>query len=460
MSRQQPEEVVFCDPSPYFSAEEWKLLHEWQKELYRNVMKEIHQALLSLGPLIVTTVTSLRAKEKREMFQTENQASTRSNSSKSNLSSNVTITDSGALVGIKREEILNLNSPGSAEGRGVNSCLSTAPPNLNTEVCLKKEEEPASIFIDHLGEEAGQSGKGHDEETSTISEIKSQLNTGIKMAPGRTCSTSPSILSSQLLASSQSLCVEHPPICHLNRAETFMPPYKDVVGMHTEPRTFSTAMAPRLGVGNQYRPGRGRGRKAPPFTTGEMRALVLGIAPHYRQLYHTGAASNSVKRELWQEIRQRVASEGIVMRTIGQLKIKYRQMRRPVMQKMSQYWNTVPALTAGSPDSLGLTDMENLIACSVVPEAIDGVSDSDDRVLRLEDTQDQEILTDTEDSDAVEGDGSDFEEGAEEDTQSHGTGDISRCIPSVTSSAQGDRASEDLLPLDEDNDIHLLLQHV
>ncbi|KAJ1161157.1 hypothetical protein NDU88_001644 [Pleurodeles waltl] len=118
-----------------------------------------------------------------------------------------------------------------------------------------------------------------------------------------------------------------------------------------------------------------------------MRALVLSTTPHYRQLYHTGAASNAVKRELWQQIRQRVASEGIVMRTVGQLKVKYRQMRRPVMQKLSQYWSTVPTPTAGSPVSLGLTDMENLIACSVVPETIDGVSDSDDRGPGDADTQ-------------------------------------------------------------------------
>ncbi|XP_069098853.1 zinc finger protein 586-like isoform X2 [Pleurodeles waltl] len=57
-------QVTLHETAAYFSEEEWKLLHEWQKELYNNVMKEIHQALLSLGPLIATTVFSLRAKEK------------------------------------------------------------------------------------------------------------------------------------------------------------------------------------------------------------------------------------------------------------------------------------------------------------------------------------------------------------------------------------------------------------
>ncbi|XP_069507818.1 uncharacterized protein [Ambystoma mexicanum] len=66
MSNQSSDEaqVSFHCAATYFSDEEWKLLQEWQKELYRNVMKEIHQALLSLGPLITTTVFSLKAKER------------------------------------------------------------------------------------------------------------------------------------------------------------------------------------------------------------------------------------------------------------------------------------------------------------------------------------------------------------------------------------------------------------
>ncbi|XP_069499264.1 zinc finger protein interacting with ribonucleoprotein K-like [Ambystoma mexicanum] len=58
--------VSIHDASSFFSEEEWKLLQEWQKDLYRSVMKEVHQALVLLGPLIVTTVCSLRVKENEE----------------------------------------------------------------------------------------------------------------------------------------------------------------------------------------------------------------------------------------------------------------------------------------------------------------------------------------------------------------------------------------------------------
>ncbi|XP_078500166.1 uncharacterized protein LOC144755272 isoform X2 [Lissotriton helveticus] len=58
--------VTFCDVVACFSEEEWTLLHHWQKELYNNVMQEINQALSSLGPLIATSVFSLRPKEKED----------------------------------------------------------------------------------------------------------------------------------------------------------------------------------------------------------------------------------------------------------------------------------------------------------------------------------------------------------------------------------------------------------
>ncbi|XP_029463177.1 zinc finger protein 436-like isoform X2 [Rhinatrema bivittatum] len=60
--------VIFSDVAICFSEGEWQLLEEWQKELYQNVMKEIHGALISLGYRIVNPDTLFRIKPEEEPY--------------------------------------------------------------------------------------------------------------------------------------------------------------------------------------------------------------------------------------------------------------------------------------------------------------------------------------------------------------------------------------------------------
>ncbi|XP_078501957.1 uncharacterized protein LOC144756217 isoform X1 [Lissotriton helveticus] len=92
-------QVPISNASCCFSADDWNLLQEWQKELYGNVMKEIHRALISLGPVIASTVYSLTMKEAQLLHPMDNNESER------------------------------------------RDCVISSP------------KEPASTFIDHLGQE-------------------------------------------------------------------------------------------------------------------------------------------------------------------------------------------------------------------------------------------------------------------------------------------------------------------
>lgn len=67
--------ISFSDVAACFSEEEWKLLQGWQKELYKSVMKELHQAVTSLGPLIATSIFSLKPKTRDELQFTDPQDS-------------------------------------------------------------------------------------------------------------------------------------------------------------------------------------------------------------------------------------------------------------------------------------------------------------------------------------------------------------------------------------------------
>ncbi|XP_009075704.1 PREDICTED: zinc finger protein 282-like, partial [Acanthisitta chloris] len=71
--------VTFVDIAVYFSAEEWKNLEEWQKELYNNLVKENYEALLSLDGALSRSEAQTRSErgegpcvpEQRELEQRE-----------------------------------------------------------------------------------------------------------------------------------------------------------------------------------------------------------------------------------------------------------------------------------------------------------------------------------------------------------------------------------------------------
>ncbi|XP_069093065.1 zinc finger protein 436-like isoform X1 [Pleurodeles waltl] len=194
MSLQGPDkpQVTFQDVAACFSEEEWKLLHEWQKELYKNVMNDIHQALVSLGPLIATSVFSLRAKEKEEIYSVNSQYSGRRPSDSNspgchvvdpdtsgwiNNREDVNIWDqqepncrtdlsehpsdcypairSDVLLQIQQEE-LHLRDWSKSEGSGINKHRSKGFPRLSDDISWRKEQESNTFSMSQCEKQAGQ----------------------------------------------------------------------------------------------------------------------------------------------------------------------------------------------------------------------------------------------------------------------------------------------------------------
>ncbi|XP_069093007.1 zinc finger protein 2-like isoform X2 [Pleurodeles waltl] len=112
--------VTFHDVVACFSEDEWNLLHKWQKELYRNVMMEIHQALTSLGPLIAASIFSLRVKENDDVCPFDRPDPEKSHSIKN--FTNGAAVNPDVLCRVSRQETLHLKSHKGTDGRAKSDC--------------------------------------------------------------------------------------------------------------------------------------------------------------------------------------------------------------------------------------------------------------------------------------------------------------------------------------------------
>nr|XP_033780359.1 zinc finger protein 282-like isoform X2 [Geotrypetes seraphini] len=63
--------VTFNDVAAYFWEVEWDVLGEWQKELYKKVIKEIHSLLMSRGYSIVNPDVIFKIKKEDEKYFTQ-----------------------------------------------------------------------------------------------------------------------------------------------------------------------------------------------------------------------------------------------------------------------------------------------------------------------------------------------------------------------------------------------------
>ncbi|KAJ1111631.1 hypothetical protein NDU88_008948 [Pleurodeles waltl] len=173
---------TFQDASAFFSEDEWKLLQGWQKELYRNVMKEIHQALISLGPLIAATVSSLRGKDQQELFPLEHRsADTRTCIDPS---SGNKLAEGDVLLRVTHKEPKCHPHPEDSEWRQRHLNHRAEDPYLKSDLQSRKENV-ISLLIDHFGAEIGESTTDPNSEAEVVSfRIKDEDETYGKEHPG------------------------------------------------------------------------------------------------------------------------------------------------------------------------------------------------------------------------------------------------------------------------------------
>ncbi|XP_069073850.1 uncharacterized protein [Pleurodeles waltl] len=135
--------ITFSDVAAYFYEEEWKRLEAWQKQLYKNVMKEIHKALFSMGYKIVNSDILLRIKDDEESYFTNGHIPEKKRCLHSTKSSSQEVKPD-ILFRIKEaHKLYVMDPPNSGERKARKVPIASNPVfNPDMSIWIKQVEEP------------------------------------------------------------------------------------------------------------------------------------------------------------------------------------------------------------------------------------------------------------------------------------------------------------------------------
>ncbi|XP_040204097.1 uncharacterized protein LOC120936061 isoform X3 [Rana temporaria] len=126
--------VMFHDVAACFSAEEWSALEDWQKDLYKKVMMEIHSALQGMGFEILNPEVLFRIKKVKDLYIDIADADRTVNNSACSQRESVT--------GVKQEPRPNLDSCRRRGGK------TTRHPACTPDLLLRINQDDASCYRD------------------------------------------------------------------------------------------------------------------------------------------------------------------------------------------------------------------------------------------------------------------------------------------------------------------------
>nr|XP_033802514.1 uncharacterized protein LOC117361380 isoform X2 [Geotrypetes seraphini] len=410
--------VTFHDVAIYFSEEEWQLLEEWQKELYRNVMEEIHEVLISLGHTSTSPGISYRIKEEEEPYFGDQDNSSRNLNKRPsagypNISPDI-------LLRIKHEAEPCRRDHRMLDGRErINSSsIGNSLPSIDLVKNIKEEFEPYRLDLQDMERRGNVSNSTADNEnimSNCLVRIKEEEDpffigypdsekrrnfnsstiTSLRGTPFRTSNGNTMAIHQKKVRRISS------PLRHRSRhrsqfssiePRSLAPiPSKESISLDSRSRSLinsqelivpsglrsrisatqdSRDTGPPLGQAKRSR----RFRK-PNFTMTELEILVQEVLCQHEHLYGSQSRQTTPDRrkQLWLHIQQAVNKEGVALREIEDVKHKWRDLRMQTSKKMAEARKNVSGSGDMSPVEQHLTPLEQKIATVIPQISVQGV---------------------------------------------------------------------------------------
>ncbi|XP_029451744.1 gastrula zinc finger protein XlCGF26.1-like isoform X2 [Rhinatrema bivittatum] len=136
--------VTFSDVAAYFLEVEWDVLGEWQKNLYKKVIKEIHGILISRGYSIVNPDVIFKIKKEDEKYSTQHYEWERKENLNDHTLSLPIVTSVFSLTVKQEEDLPFMNHAESETAEEIHPPI-TGSPSVKPDILIRFKQEGVRI---------------------------------------------------------------------------------------------------------------------------------------------------------------------------------------------------------------------------------------------------------------------------------------------------------------------------
>ncbi|KAM4015849.1 uncharacterized protein ACNLHF_002429 [Anomaloglossus baeobatrachus] len=154
--------ITFQDVAASFTEEQWALLEDWQKEIYKTVIKEIHEAIISLGYTIIDPDVVFSVRKQDDSCVRVDDQSVEKNAGNGVLPDLFLKVKAAAPIEVapEKEQITTSPSPDESSASSIHiievdavlgQTLTSSPPKKSNSFLIKAEEEGYAIDEYNVG---------------------------------------------------------------------------------------------------------------------------------------------------------------------------------------------------------------------------------------------------------------------------------------------------------------------